>query len=124
MAKSILALLALLAFDARATSWSTFGSDHGELKGNVVLAVGVLTEERQYDLDTAERQIWHEFSDVVGPKKCLEFIGITPSILGSSAALLIADNQESVKVALVNSGMGNIQVSIEAVTIVACPGRY
>lgn len=114
-----LALLPTFAFGG----WS-FGSDHQMLKDHVIVAVGELEKESRLDYETGERLEWYAFDESLGGTTCLAFVGFEPLSLSGEAALLLVDRQENLRIAMLETTVGDVEVTLERVRIVGCPSRY
>lgn len=124
MLSSLLLMLFLNAIPVRG-DWAAFGSEHGLMKGFVIAAVGKISAESKYDPKTFERLQWYEFRESYSTKFCFKlksFYG--SSDLGDQAALLLVNESKEVRLAIIESSIGNIKVQVEEMEPVQCPTRY
>lgn len=117
------ALILVLASPALllAGGWSSIGSDHRELEGYAIVAVGELSGKRHFDFKSSQTLEWFEFSETYGDTMCITFLGVEPIVSGEEAALIVVDERESVRLALIESSVGNIKISLEAIAVIGCP---
>ncbi|HWM95085.1 MAG TPA: hypothetical protein VN493_30295 [Thermoanaerobaculia bacterium] len=120
----VLLLGLLLSASAAQGDWA-FGSDHEEMKGFVIAAVGKISAESKYDPRTFERLQWYEFRESYSRKFCFKFKSFYGSSgLDDQAALLLVDESKDVRLAIIESSVGNIKVQVEEMEPVQCPAGY
>ena len=110
-------LLAVLSFSACADGWA-FLSQQEQMKGFVIADVGEVSE-----VEPPFNTKWQE--DVYKMNgRCFSFSGYNGYWgYGSKAAFLLVNAQKVIKVALIESSIGSLNVELKSVTMLECPTR-
>ena len=120
----LLSLLIVLTSAPAQADWA-FMSQHKNLEGNAIAYVGQVSQESKYIPDTYQTLEWYEFKRGFSTQFCFEFSGLTGLWgLGDKPALVLVDEQKSVKLAFIESSIGNIKVTIHSIVQVGCPSPY
>ena len=120
----MLQLLLLLSAAPAHADWA-FMSKHKELEGTAIAYVGEVSQESKYIYDTFQNLEWYEFKRGVSTEFCFEFSGLIGLWgLGDKPALVVVDEHKNVKLALLESSMGNIKVTLHSIVEVGCPSPY
>jgi hypothetical protein len=119
----VVASLLIGAPHARGDDWAFVGSDHEQLKGFAIAAVGSVIEESKYDPVTSERLRWFEFHESYGTRFCFRVRSLGNTGTGEKAALLLVDNNDQVRVAILDSYVGSIKVDMLQPERIQCPSQ-
>lgn len=121
-----LPVMVLLAATAASADWA-IGSDHKQLKGKAIVAVGTVTEKSQRNYRTGESVEWFEFRGA-SEKFCFVESSLAyqlPSLpgLGADAAFVVVDDSRNLSLALIKSRVSSIEIDVRPVSVVDCPRR-
>ncbi len=108
-------LIAFAAIRAHADSWATF-SNHSMLKNHVIVDVGDVSQ-----VEPPFNTKWKE--DVYQMNgRCFSISGhLGYWGYGSKAALLVANAQKILKLALIESSIGSVKVDLQSIDVIECP---
>lgn len=119
-----LALIISLGGTAARADWA-FMSQHAQLEGNAIAYVGEVSQQTKIVPDTFENLEWYEFKHQGMTQFCFTFSGL-PGLwgFGEKPALLVVDKHEDVRLAILESSIGNIKVEIYSISRITCPSPY
>jgi hypothetical protein len=120
-----LALIGLLFVPAQATADWAFMSQHKQLEGHAIAAVGSVSQESKYLPDAFKRLQWYAFKQGFATDFCFEFAGLEGIWgFGDKPALLLVDKDENVKLALFDAVVGGVKVEMHRINQISCPNPY
>lgn len=107
-----------LALDARADGFAII-DEHVNLNNNIIVEAGDVEKLDQPDGTSSNNEILKINSRCLQPSGYMGYWGY-----GKKAGLLLVDNARTTKLALLESSVGSIKVTINPVLIVECPTTF
>ena len=112
---SIAVLLAFASARASADGWAIM-SQQAQLKGNVIVDVGEVSKVDPPFNTKRENDVYQMNG------RCFTFAGYMGYWgYGGKAALLLANAQKVVQLALIESAIGSIKVELQSISLLKCP---
>ncbi len=121
-------LLQTIAANYALAGWSVIGSEHTQMRGQTIAAIGTVVEQSRYDPESYQQLKWFQFNDPLSDDFCFVQTGLPglpglPS-LGGTPALVLVDKTKSVRVATIESVVGSIKVEVIEIRIIQCSSPY
>ncbi len=114
-------LLLLSAAEVRG-GWASYGSDHSQLEGFVISAVGNVSQESWQNPRTRQTVEWYEFGNGFAAEHCFTMGGWAGYWgFGDRPALLLVNDRRQVWVAFFETVVGSIKVELRLVQPIECP---